>query len=73
MTRIAERKTAMRAETSAVYRGRPLMVLIGPYEVVTRQKGRRACFSVPWQAVHELGMKLLAMENRRLKQERRKR
>lgn len=60
MTRVAERKTQIQAETSAAYRGRPLMILIQPHGVLIREKGRRESYSVPWLAVHELGMRLAA-------------
>ena len=71
MTRIAERKTKIRAETSARYRGVPLVISIEPHEIILREKGRRACFAVPIVAVYELGMKLAALELRRLKAEKR--
>lgn len=72
MTRIAERKTKLRAETSARYRGRELMLSIEPHDIILREKGRRQAFAVPIIAVYELGMKLAAMEARRLKAERRR-
>jgi len=67
MTRLAERKTVSRAETSAVYRGKPLIVTLEPYELLIRQKGRRTAFAVPYLAVIEAGMKLAALEARREK------
>jgi hypothetical protein len=60
MTRIADRKTKLYAETSAEYRGRALVVELTPHYVILREKGRRETVSVPWLAVHELGMKLEA-------------
>jgi chromosome condensin MukBEF complex kleisin-like MukF subunit len=60
MTRIADRKTKLQAETSAVYRGRPLVVELTPHYVLVREKGTRQGLSVPWLAVHELGLKLQA-------------
>jgi len=42
------------------------------HDVIMREKGRRSAFAVPWLAVYELGMKLAAQEQRRLKLERRK-
>jgi hypothetical protein len=71
MTRIAERTTKMRAETSARYRGKPLMVSVEPYELVIREKGRRQCYAVPYIAVFELGARLAAEERRREKREKR--
>lgn len=72
MTRIAERKTALRAETSAMSRGRALMISVEPHEVLIRQKGRRQAYAVPWLAVYETGQKLAALEARRLKLEQRR-
>lgn len=71
MTRVAERKTQMRAETSASYRGKPLMVSIEAHECLIRQKGLRQCYAVPWVAVFELGAHLAAEERRLLKREKR--
>lgn len=72
MTRMAERKSRLRAETSARYRGVPLVFSADAFEVHLREKGRRTAFSVPWAAVYELGMKLVAVERRREKAEARK-
>lgn len=71
MTRLDERKTKMRAETNARYRGRTLIISIEPHDIILREKGRRTCFAVPIIAVYELGMKLAALELRRLKADRR--
>jgi hypothetical protein len=60
VTRIAARKTSLVAETSAVYRGRALVVELTPHFVFLRGKGTRQTVSVPWLAVHELGLKLQA-------------
>ncbi len=67
MTRIAERKTRMVAETSAVWRGDPLIVTIEPHNVVIRAKGRRQAYTVPWLGIYELGQKLTAIETRKQK------
>jgi len=64
MIRIADRKTALRAETSARYRAKPLMISVEPYEVLIREKNRRQAYAVPWLAVYELGMKLAAIEKK---------
>jgi hypothetical protein len=72
MTRIASRKTAMRAETNALYRGRPLCITVEPHDVIIRERGRRSAFAIPWLAVYELGFKLAATEARKLKLEKRK-
>lgn len=73
MTKLAERKTRMQAETSARYRNRPLVVLLNGHELFIREKGRRTAFAVPFLAVYELGMKLAALERRREKAEARRR
>lgn len=72
MTRISERKTKLRAETSARYRGRELMIVLEPHDILLREKGRRQAFAVPIVAVYELGMRLAAIEARRMKAERKK-
>lgn len=72
MTRVAERRTTMRAETSARYRNRPLCITVEPHECLIREKQRRSAFAVPWVAVYELAMKLAAQEARKLKLEARK-
>ncbi len=64
MTRVADRKTRLQAETSAVHRGRTLVVSIEPHDVLIREKGRRLVYAVPWLAVYELGQKLVALELR---------
>jgi len=66
--RIADRKTSLVAETSALYRKRPLIVTICPHEAILREKGRpgrSASYSVPWLAVYDLAMKLDARERQR--------
>jgi hypothetical protein len=70
MTRVAERKTALRAETSARYRTKPLMISVEPHEVLIREKNRRQAYAVPWLAVYELGMKLAAREAQKEKKRR---
>jgi hypothetical protein len=69
MTRVADRKTVMEAETSARYRGKPLMVTVGPHDVMIREykRPRRLAVAVPWLAVYELGMKLAARERAQAK------
>lgn len=65
MTRIATRKTNLKCETSAVYRGRPLIVELFPHSVSIRPKGLRESYNVAWLAVFELGQKLTVLEERR--------
>lgn len=72
MLRISARKTRIQAETDARYRGRPLVVVLNGHECFVREKGRRTAYAVPFLAIYELGMKLAANEQRRLKAERRK-
>jgi hypothetical protein len=62
--RVSERKTVMQAETSAVYRGRALVVKIMPHEVIIRQKGRHRGYRLPWLAAIETAQKLEALETR---------
>lgn len=73
VTRIADRKTISKGETSALYRGRPLVVVLQPHDILIREKGRRQAYAVPYLAIFETGMKLAAMESRKLKAERRRR
>jgi len=73
MTRLAERKTRCVAETSALHRGRPLVVTLTSHEVWIREKGRRLLYAVPYSAIYETGAKLAAIEARRLKAESRTR
>jgi hypothetical protein len=67
VTRIQDRKTIVRAETSATYRHRALMVELTPHGVLIREKKRRAGYDVPWVAIYELGMRLDALEKRKTK------
>jgi hypothetical protein len=69
VTKIADRKTKMRGETSARYRGAALMVSVESHDCIIRAKGRRTAYAVPWPVVYETGMKLAALETRRLKSE----
>lgn len=64
MTRIADRKTNVRAETSAIYRGRPLLIELFPHSVQIHPKGVRESYNVPWLAIFELGQKLTVLEDR---------
>jgi hypothetical protein len=61
-------------ETTALYRGRNLIVRIGPYSVEIRRKGQRwsSAYTIPWRAVYELGGRLRARENLKKKGRRRK-
>ncbi|HLG97107.1 MAG TPA: hypothetical protein VKX49_12410 [Bryobacteraceae bacterium] len=71
MTRIAEPKTHLKAETSAVYRNRPLIVELSAHTVAIHPKGVREAYNVPWLAVFELGQKLSVLETRKEKHSRR--
>ena len=62
MTCIAKRKTIVRAETGALYRGRPLMIELRPYSVYIREKGRRSGYEAPWEAIYEMAAKLRARQ-----------
>jgi len=72
MTRLQDRLTKVKAETNAVVRGRPLIVLLETHEIIIRQKGKRLAYAVPYLALWDLGAKLAAIEQRRLKAEKRK-
>lgn len=64
MTAISERKTRLRARTSASVRGRELVVELTPHECIIREAGRRTGYAVPWRAVYETGARLKAIEQR---------
>jgi hypothetical protein len=55
-------KSPVRRETSTTYRRRALIVDLTAYAAVVREKGRRDRVTVPWDAVYDLGLKLLARE-----------
>lgn len=75
MTRIADRKTSLKAETNARYRGKPLVIECTPWGLRLRQKGRRSAsaYEVPYETIFELGAKLLSIERRKEKAARRNR
>ena len=64
MTAIIKRKTILRAETSASFRGRPLLIELRPYAVFIREKGRRKGFEVDWESIFSLGAKKAAEQSR---------
>lgn len=72
MTKISTRKTKLTFETSATYRGLPIIFEPGTHETAIRLKGRRFRYSVPYIAIFELGAKILANEKRRAREEARK-
>lgn len=57
MTRIADRKTKLRALTSATVRQRPLVVEFDPdgYGLTIRERGRRTGYPVSWTSIFVLG------------------
>lgn len=57
MTRITQRKTKIRAITSALVRQRPLVVMIDPdgYGLQIRESGRRTGYCVSWTSIYALG------------------
>jgi hypothetical protein len=73
MTRLADRKTRLSIETSALYRGRPLVLEPQNYEILIRVKGKRLRYGLPYVAIFDLGAKIMANEKRREKLERKKR
>lgn len=60
MTKLTDRKTTVRAETSTEYRGRPLCVELEPRSITIWRKGLRRGVTVPWDAIYDLGQKLAA-------------
>jgi len=72
MTRIADRATKLRAETSARVQGRPLCLFLGTVSLIVRQKGRRHGYEVPYEAIWSVGAKIQANEDRRAREEKRK-
>ncbi len=66
MTRIAERKTRLRAETSAVVRQRPLIVELDAdgYGLTIRERGRRTGYAVSWTSIFVLGATQAANQRR---------
>jgi hypothetical protein len=74
MTRISERKTTLKFETSAVDGGRALVVKVTAHEAIIWQKGRRiaSAYSVPWRAAFQLGAKLKEQQRRIIKLDQKK-
>ena len=62
----------LRRETGAVVRGRPLILELHPSYLLLREKGRRHSVAVTYQAIRDLGYKLVAREERAQKQANRK-
>ena len=59
---LAIKKTEKR-EVQTQYRGRALMVEVGPYSAIIHEKGRQRAIAVPWDAIYDLGMKLQARKD----------
>jgi hypothetical protein len=79
MTAISQRKTVIRAETSATMRSagryRPIMIELTAYTVRLREKGRRQWFETSWEAVFWQAVKKKAeadMEERKAKRRKRR-
>jgi hypothetical protein len=64
MTRLADRKTRLRVETSAKYQGVPLVFEAAPFALDIWKKAQRFKYTVPYAAIFELGAKLVANEKR---------
>jgi hypothetical protein len=56
MTRIS---SPLHRETEVMYRGRRLVLTMGPRFLTIREKGRRNDVSVGYEAIYELGLKRL--------------
>jgi len=52
----------VRRETAATVQGRELMAQLGRYSLTLRQKGRRASYVVPLEAIYMLGAKIARRE-----------
>lgn len=57
MTRLTR---SIRRETAATVRGRAIMIEVSRLAVTVRQKGRRTAYTVPLDAIFDLGAKLAA-------------
>jgi hypothetical protein len=57
MTRLTR---SVRRETAATVRGRELMVELSRLTLTVRQKGKRVSYTVPLDAIFDLGAKLAA-------------
>lgn len=57
MTRLTR---SIRRETAATVRGRAIMIEVSRLSITVRQKGKRIGYTVPLDAVFDLGAKLAA-------------
>lgn len=55
---------AVKRETNAFYRGRPLVIELGQFGLIIREKGRRSGYSVPFAAIYATGAKIAERERR---------
>jgi len=55
-------QSPVKRETSAVVRGRAIVVILHPGWMEVKEKGRKHTVSVSYRAVMDLGYKLLARE-----------
>ncbi len=54
----------VRRETASTYRGRPLVIELHPGYLEIRPKGKRTRVAIPYDAVLELGWKMIARAER---------
>ena len=52
----------VRRETAAKVQGRELMAQLGRFNLTLRQKGRRASYVIPLEAIYMLGAKIARRE-----------
>ena len=64
MTAIAKRKRRLDFETSALVRGRYIIVEAGTHTAKLRLKGTRTRYEVSWEGIFWLGVKVAADEQR---------
>lgn len=57
MTDLAKRKTRLRFKTSAVIRGRNIIIEAEPHILKVREAGRRFTYELSWEAVYWLAVK----------------
>ncbi len=64
MTTIESYNKPLKRESLTRWRGRPLILELGPFSLTVREKGRRAGYEVDYQAIFSLGAKKKAQEVR---------
>jgi hypothetical protein len=62
----------VKRETGALFRGRTLVIELGPYELAIRPKGTRTAYRVSYEQIFKLGAENEVRRRREEKQARRK-